>query len=128
MTSVTTKPASSQPATEPVAGLFDNWFDPIESGVRERVREFIEELIRNELDTVLARPRYGRQAKSIEGADGGAAGHRHGSRTRTLTGPFGKTGITVPRARIEASDGKTTENGAARHCAPISAARWPPTR
>ena len=109
MTSVTTKPDSSQPGTETVAGLFDNWFDPIESGVRERVREFIEELIRNELDTVLARPRYGRQAKSIEGADGGAAGHRHGSRTRTLTGTFGKTGITVPRARIEASDGKTTE-------------------
>ena len=108
MTSVTTKPDSSQPATETVVGLFDNWFDPIESGVRERVREFIEELIRNELDTVLARPRYGRQAKSIEGADG-AAGHRHGSRTRTLTGTFGKTGITVPRARIEASDGKTTE-------------------
>ena len=108
MTSVTTKPDSSQPATETVVGLFDNWFDPIESGVRERVREFIEELIRNELDTVLARPRYGRQAKSIEGTDG-AAGHRHGSRTRTLTGTFGKTGITVPRARIEASDGKTTE-------------------
>jgi hypothetical protein len=25
--------------------LFDNWFDPIESGVRERVRGFIEDLI-----------------------------------------------------------------------------------
>ena len=40
--------------------LFDNWFDPIESEVRARAREFIEEMIRGELNTVLARPRYGR--------------------------------------------------------------------
>ena len=26
--------------------LFDNWFDPIETGVRARAREFIEEMIR----------------------------------------------------------------------------------
>jgi hypothetical protein len=40
--------------------LFDNWFDPIETEVRARAREFIEEMIRGELDTVLARPRYSR--------------------------------------------------------------------
>ena len=39
----------------------------------------------------------------------GVAGHRHGSRTRTLTGSFGTTEITVPRARLEAGDGKTVE-------------------
>ena len=33
--------------------LFDNWFDPIESAVRDRVRSFIEELIESELETVL---------------------------------------------------------------------------
>jgi hypothetical protein len=33
-------------------GLFDNWFDPIESEVRARAREFIEEMIRGELDSV----------------------------------------------------------------------------
>jgi hypothetical protein len=33
-------------------------------------------------------------------------GHRHGSRTRTLTGTFGKTEIAVPRARLNTSDGK----------------------
>jgi hypothetical protein len=33
-------------------GLFDNWFDPIESEVRARAREFIEEMIRGELDTI----------------------------------------------------------------------------
>jgi hypothetical protein len=30
----------------------------------------------------------------------GISGHRHGSRTRMLTGTFGKTEITVPRARL----------------------------
>jgi hypothetical protein len=37
--------------------LFDSWFDPIETEVRARAREFIEQLIRGELDTILARPR-----------------------------------------------------------------------
>ena len=43
MTSITTKPDSSQPAAETAVDLFDNWFDPIETGVRDRAREFIEE-------------------------------------------------------------------------------------
>lgn len=45
MTSHTTKPDSSQPAAEMAVDLFDNWFDPIETAVRTRAREFIEELI-----------------------------------------------------------------------------------
>jgi putative transposase len=57
MTSITTKPDSLQPAAEMAVDLFDNWFDPIETEVRARAREFIEELIRGELDAVLARPR-----------------------------------------------------------------------
>jgi putative transposase len=36
----TTKPDSLQPATELVADLFDNWFDPIEAEVRARSRQF----------------------------------------------------------------------------------------
>ena len=60
MMSDTTKPDSWQPAAEMAVDLFDNWFDPIESEVRARAREFIEEMIRGELDTMLARPRYGR--------------------------------------------------------------------
>src|SRR5665811_1975515 len=43
MTSITTKPDSSQPAAEMAVDLFDNWFDPIETEVRARAREFIEE-------------------------------------------------------------------------------------
>jgi putative transposase len=111
MTSVTTKPESSQPQSETAVHLFDNWIDPIETEIRGRVRGFIEGLIREELDAALARPRYGRQAKSSDDADGtaGVIGHRHGSRTRTLMGSFGKVEINVPRARLQAADGRTTE-------------------
>ena len=56
MMSHTTKPDSSQPTAEMAVDLFDNWFDPIETAVRARAREFIEELIRGELDTVLGPP------------------------------------------------------------------------
>src|SRR5439155_21852466 len=104
MTSVTTKLEATQPLPETACHLFDDWFDPIEAGLRERVREFIEEMIRSELDAVLSRPRYGRRARSIEGKEiAGVAGHRHGSRTRTLIGTFGKTEIAVPRARLPAA-------------------------
>src|SRR3954447_13577699 len=33
----------------------DAWFDPIEAGIRERVRGFIEELIGQELEATLGR-------------------------------------------------------------------------
>jgi transposase-like protein len=110
MTSVTTKAEGLQLENGTAGYLFDNWFDPIETGVRERVREFIDELIRRELDEALARPRYGRRPKD-SGGEGAArvVGHRHGSRTRSLTGSFGKVEITVPRARLDAGDGETTE-------------------
>jgi putative transposase len=109
MTSVTTKPELSQPTTESFSHLFDDWFDPIETGIRERVRSLIEEMIRGELDAVLSRPRYGRRAQDAEAGDAVVTGHRHGSRTRTLTGTFGKTEIAVRRARLNTSDGKTRE-------------------
>jgi putative transposase len=109
MTSTTTKPDSSQPAAEMAVDLFDNWFDPIETEVRTRAREFIEEMIRGELDSVLARPRYSRS--HVAGNEGrtGIAGHRHGSRTRSLTGTFGPIEMAVPRARLDTLEGKTTE-------------------
>src|SRR5215211_4169015 len=108
MTSDTTKSYSAQPVGEHSHHLFDNWFDPIESALRERAREFIEELILGEFDAALGRPRYGRRAKDADDAPG-VSGHRHGSRTRTLMGTFGRTEITVPRARLDTPDGKTTE-------------------
>ena len=109
MTSTTTKPDSSQPAAEMTVDLFDNWFDPIESAVRARAREFIEELIRGELDTALARPRYGRSRMAGDEGSADVTGHRHGSRPRSLTGTFGPIEIAVPRARLNTADGKTTE-------------------
>jgi transposase-like protein len=89
--------------------LFDDWFDPIETAVRERAREFIEELIRGELDAALARPRYERSRKVDHEGKPGMTGHRHGSRPRSLIGSFGPIEIAVPRARLNTADGKTTE-------------------
>jgi putative transposase len=108
MTSDTTKSDSAQPVAERMPHLFDSWFDPIESALRERARGFIEELILGEFDAALGRPRYGRRGKNADDAPD-VSGHRHGSRTRTLMGTFGRTEITVPRARLDTPDGKTTE-------------------
>jgi len=84
------------------AALFagEAWFDPIEAGIRGRVRGLIEELIEQELGAALGRGRYQR---------GGAGGHRHGHRTRRLTGSFGPVEIAVPRARLCAEDGAARE-------------------
>jgi transposase-like protein len=109
MISITTKPDSSQPATELAVDVFDNWFDPIETEVRARARGFIEELIHGELEAVLARPRYERSKKPGDEGKVAVTGHRHGNRTRSLTGTFGPVKIAVPRARLNTSDGKTTE-------------------
>ena len=84
MTSTTTKPEAVQPEAETAVYLFDDWFDPIEAGLRDRVRDFIETMFRTELDTALARPRYARRPGASEGSDGAAAGscgaHRHRAR------------------------------------------------
>ena len=109
MTSTTTKPDSSQPASEKTVDFFDNWFDPIETEVRARAREFIEDLIRGELDDALARPRYHRSKKATDEGMAAVTGHRHGSRTRSLTGTFGPVEIEVPRARLNTSEGGTRE-------------------
>jgi transposase-like protein len=52
----------------------DAWFDPIETGVRGRIRGLIEELVEQELEAALGRGRYERV--------GGTGGHRHGHRKR----------------------------------------------
>jgi putative transposase len=93
------KDSTERPAE---AALFagEAWFDPIEAGLRERIRGFIEELLEQELTAALGRPRHGR---------GPSPGHRHGHRERRLTGSFGPVGISVPRARLRAEDGATSE-------------------
>jgi transposase-like protein len=110
MKRIITKSDSSQPVVETAVYLFDDWFDPIEAGVRDRVRGFIQAMIEGELDETLMRPRYGRRsASSSDKNEAAVAGHRHGHRTRSLTGTFGRTQIAVPRARLLGADGKTTE-------------------
>src|SRR5262249_2752559 len=81
------------------------------SGLRERIRGFIQTLIESELEAALARPRYGRCRQEIPAEGGGAAlmGHRHGHRSRTLLGSFGRVQVWVPRARIVGEDRRTSE-------------------
>ncbi|MGH7947164.1 MAG: IS256 family transposase [Opitutaceae bacterium] len=102
---------TNTPANVADERLFDNWFDPIETELRTKVRGFIEVMIEGELETVLARPRYGRRPRlsAEDDAAVSVAGHRHGRRIRSLTGTFGRMEIAVPRTRILGEDGKTTE-------------------
>lgn len=112
MTSHITKPDCAQRAAEASPEFFDNWFDPIEMGVRERVREFIEAMVEAELEAVLSRPRYVRSGKPSNTDAGGVqdvTGHRHGHRSRSLLGTFGRVEIAMPRARLNTPEGKTTE-------------------
>src|SRR6266852_8969073 len=112
MTSNSTPNCQTQVETGATVHLFDNWFDPIEAGLRDRVREFIQAMFEDELDTALSRPRYARRAKLPNGETQetvGATGHRHGHRSRSLLGSFGQVKIDVPRARLNTPDGKTTE-------------------
>src|SRR5947209_20435269 len=113
MPSHITTPCLPQSEIETSGQLFDNWFDPIEAGLRDRAREFLQAMLEAELDEVLARSRYARHAKPTSGDSEEAAaavtGHRHGRRSRSLLGTFGKVEIAVPRARLGTPDGKTTE-------------------
>ena len=79
------------------------WFDPIEAGIRERVRGFIEELLEQELTAALGRSRH-------EGAAGEPKSSRDGTRERPLLGSCGPVEISVPRARLaDADSGGTRE-------------------
>jgi putative transposase len=66
-------------------------------------------MISGDLDTMLARPRYGRSQVAGDEESAVVTGHRHGSRTRSLTGTFGPIEIAGPRARLNTADGRTTE-------------------
>ncbi|WP_084627360.1 IS256 family transposase [Sediminimonas qiaohouensis] len=79
-----------------------DWTDPLEDGVRSRVRDFIETILEEELEAALGRGRYERKSE-------GATGYRNGHRDREIVGTFGPETIRVPRARIAGADGKTTE-------------------
>src|SRR5476651_2063596 len=99
-------------AAEGTLFLGDDWFDPLEAGVRTRIRGFIEELLEAELEAALGRDRYERPRLAETGAGDESvvtAGHRHGHREGQLMGSFGPVTVRVPRARLETPDGKTAE-------------------
>jgi putative transposase len=129
MTSNSTKLPVLGSDVEIAAGLLDEWFDPIEAGLRDRVRDFIQTMIESELEAVLSRPRYTRRSKADpeNNGAGGVAGHRHGHRSRSLLGTFGRVEIAVPRARLDTAEGRTT-NGRARRCGLTSGAPSRPIR
>ena len=78
MTSNSTKLPVLGSDGEIAVGLLDEWFDPIEAGLRDRVRDFIQTMIESELEAVLSRPRYARRPKAVPENNGGRgiAGHR----------------------------------------------------
>ena len=112
MTTDITSPAAG--AAETKGFLSEDWFDPLEAGVRTRIRSFIEELLEAELEAALGRKRYARRSTPETGSGDDAArsavsGHRHGHRERTLMGTFGAVTVCVPRARLATPEGGTTE-------------------
>ena len=101
---------SRNSSTESPVLLGEAWFDPIEIGIRDRIREFIEALVDAELNDVLGRARYQRPGRNpgTEAAQE-TVGYRHGRRGRRLLGSFGPVTIGVPRARLSKADGTSRE-------------------
>ena len=50
------RPPRTDTAVRPL--LLDDWFDPIEARQRLKTHEFLQELVEEELEQVLRRPRY----------------------------------------------------------------------
>jgi putative transposase len=124
-----TKSPTLQSEAAAAVHLLDDWFDPIEAGLRDRMREFIQAMMESELASALCRPRYGRQPKtSAENAAGPSSltGHRHGHRPRSLLGTFGRVEIAVPRA--PGSTPRRATSGRARRCGLTSGAPGKPIR
>jgi hypothetical protein len=97
---------STEPSPDPPLFAGEDWFDPIEAGIRERIRGFIEELIEGELNDALGRARYQRAGPD---ASSNSSEYRHGRRERQLLGSFGPVVISVPRARLVDANGASRE-------------------
>jgi putative transposase len=109
MTDHTTTPCLPQSGTGATTASFEHWFDPIEADLRDRVCAFLQALFEAELDEALGRSRYARYVKRSGSEAAALTGHRHGHRTRTLLGTFGRVRIAMPRARLNTADGQTSE-------------------
>jgi len=71
-------------------------FESLEELIRAHVRDFIEEVVEDEVAEAIDRTRYAR----------GGQGYRNGHRERTLLTTMGEVEISVPRARILTEDGE----------------------
>lgn len=76
--------------------------DSIETGVRGRIRAWIEELVEAELTAALGADVSERLGVSRQG-------YRHGHRARTLSTSLGPTTFQLPRARVQAPAGAMRE-------------------
>ncbi|MFI5384988.1 MAG: IS256 family transposase [Fimbriimonadales bacterium] len=70
-------------------------FSSVEDAVRVSIRDLIEGILEEELTTQLARARYER----------GGVGYRNGHRERTIYTVHGAVALSVPRGRIQTSEG-----------------------
>jgi hypothetical protein len=77
MTNNRIKSLALQSEAETAVRLLDDWFDPIEAGPRNRVRDLIQVMIESELEAALSRP--------IEGA--GCGCHRLARASMALKRP-----------------------------------------
>jgi transposase-like protein len=76
--------------------------DTIETLMRELIRDTIEWLVNEELETALGARKSARVGEQRQG-------YRHGVRARTLTTSVGPAPFTMPRARLARADGTTQE-------------------
>ena len=76
--------------------------DSIEQAMRLRIRDTIEELVKEELDAALGASKSARVGEQRQG-------YRHGTRERMLTTSLGPATFAMPRARIQQADGRRTE-------------------
>src|SRR5260370_680407 len=103
MTSNSTNSPALGSDAEIAVGLLHEWFDPIEAGLRDRVREFIQTMIESELEAVLSRPRYARrpQADPENNCAGGVPRDPHGHRPLSLLGTVRRVDVAVARVRLD---------------------------
>lgn len=73
----------------------------IEAEFRRHIREALDIALAEELAAALASNRHERTARRC--------GYRNGTVERTITTPEGTRTVTVPRGRVEGTDGATTE-------------------
>jgi transposase-like protein len=76
--------------------------DSIEMAMRRRIRDTIEELVKQELEAALGAVKSARVGDTRQG-------YRHGTRERTLTTSLGPTTLAMPRARVRRAEGTSTE-------------------